>query len=297
MDHMREPISVEIERYLRTGDADPLYRAWPGDIIERGQRACRELREALGSDVKRLAGGRTHASMPTGDMVALTRRKVTPMVNGFFPRTERDAVLAVLERSVLFVTSDNINAIILEHDSISTVWTVANLYLESLGGPLLGDEAEPIVGLNEHMTSYVSPAYFHEDNLFADFIVHEAAHVFHNCKRRTIGLPEKRRREWLLDIAFGKRETFAYSCEAYSRILECADGPADRRRLADEFAANVRISDVHADSAEVASIVRDAASMRNGWRVILARCAPARPKGRETTTYHLEPAAIPLPST
>ncbi|XYI02075.1 hypothetical protein ACMHYB_20790 [Sorangium sp. So ce1128] len=33
----------------------------------------------------------------------------------------------------------------------------------------------------------VSPAYFHENDPFADFIVHEAAHVFHNCKRKTVG--------------------------------------------------------------------------------------------------------------
>lgn len=29
-----------------------------------------------------------------------------------------------------------------------------------------------------------------EEDEFADFVVHEAAHVFHNTKRRTLGLPE-----------------------------------------------------------------------------------------------------------
>jgi len=54
----------------------------------------------------------------------------------------------------------------------------------------------------------------------SDYAIHEAAHIFHNCKREMIGLPATRRREWLLDIDYAKRETFAYACEAYSRILE-----------------------------------------------------------------------------
>ena len=47
-----------------------------------------------------------------------------------------------------------------------------------------------------------SPEYFAEDDPFADFIVHEAAHIFHNCKRATIGLPETRAKVWLLDIEY-----------------------------------------------------------------------------------------------
>jgi hypothetical protein len=35
-----------------------------------------------------------------------------------------------------------------------------------------------------------------------------------------------------------------------------------------------RISDERMDPSEVASIVVEAASARNGWKVILARCAP-----------------------
>ena len=46
------------------------------------------------------------------------------------------------------------------------------------------------------------------DDPFADFIAHEAAHIFHNCKRATIGLSETRTKEWSLDIEYRKRETF-----------------------------------------------------------------------------------------
>jgi hypothetical protein len=145
------------------------------------------------------------------------------------------------------------------------------------------------------MTCYVSPDYFREKDPFADFIVHEAAHIFHNCKRRTVGLPEKPKREWLLDIDFRRRETFAYSCEAYSRLIERANGPADRRRLAVEFAAGVRISDNRVDPVEVAGIVRDAAGARNGWKLILSRCAPARQNGRPVV-FRSEKQVIAPPS-
>jgi len=45
-------IQREIERYLRTGDSDPLYAAWNGSLIERANRAHTDLRGA---------GPRSHA--------------------------------------------------------------------------------------------------------------------------------------------------------------------------------------------------------------------------------------------
>jgi len=113
---------------------------------------------------------------------------------------------------------------------------------------------------------------------FDDFVVHEAAHIFHNCKRRTIGLPETRKREWLLDIQYQKRETFAYACEAYARILERAPKLQDRPGLASEYAGKVRVSGERVDPVEVNSILADACAARNGWKVILARCAPEKSK-------------------
>lgn len=196
------------------------------------------------------------------------------MVRGLFPRVEQDQVLATLQKSVIFVTSVNIEQLLLEHGHDSSAWTLANLYLASLGAELLGEDAPRLVGLSEETTCYVSLDYFAEDDPFADFVVHEAAHIFHNCKRRTIGLRETRTKEWLLDIEFRQRETFAYSCEAYARIVARAKDAAERRALAAEYGAERRISEERVDPAEVASIVAEAAAARNGWKVILARCAP-----------------------
>jgi hypothetical protein len=47
-----------------------------------------------------------------------------------------------------------------------------------MGAPLLGPDAPKIVGLTEETTCYVSLAYFREGDPFADFVVHEAAHIF-----------------------------------------------------------------------------------------------------------------------
>ncbi len=108
-------------------------------------------------------------------------------------------------------------------------------------------------------------------------MVHEAAHIFHNCKRQTIGLREIRGREWLLEIDFVKRETFAYSCEAYSRILAHGGGPSARNILLSELEKGLMLSEDRVDVAEYLDILREAAAARNGWKRILGRCSPSRP--------------------
>lgn len=254
-------------------------RAWPGDIFVRGKLQHADLRGALVREVRRLASGRSHVAVPANVGVEFTRAKVEPMVRALFTRGEHDIVLATFEKSVIYVTSASVEPILLAHMWERSAWDLANMYLLSVGAKLLGKKAARIVGMSEETTCYVSPDYFAEGDPFADFIVHEAAHIFHNCKRRTIGLNETRRKEWLLDIEFTKRETFAYSCEAYARIVARAKSPAERRALAVEYGSKRRISAERVDPAEVSSIVADAANARNGWKVILARCAPiARPR-------------------
>jgi hypothetical protein len=132
-----------------------------------------------------------------------------------------------------------------------------------------------LLGLSEGTTCYVSLAYFDdlERDAFADYVVHEVAHIFHNEKRERPGLPLRRKSEWLLDIEYRKRELFAYSCEVYSRILEQAEGTRARLRLVDQFAVNPYQADERVDPGELVDVVRDAAGARNGWKRILERCS------------------------
>ena len=157
---------------------------------------------------------------------------------------------------------------------LHSAWDLANLYLGSVGAELLGDTAPRIVGSSEETRCFVSAEYFTESDRFADYVVHEAAHIFHNCKRKTLGLPFTRYREWLLEIEFRKRETFAYACEAYARIRELAPAPAERPGLVEELAGGATFGDERVDRDEFLDILREAAPRRNGWKVILARCAP-----------------------
>jgi hypothetical protein len=270
----RPTIADEIERYLLTSETDLLHTAWSGDFMQRAERAHEDLRGALVSAVRQRVEGLKPPPEHDADTVTFTRSKVAPMVRGLFARAEQDTVLAALEQSVVFVTSANIEQLLFGRGFDSTAWTIANLYLGGFGAKLLGDDAPDIVGLSVDATCFVSPQYFAEEDPFADFVVHEVAHIFHNCKRAAIGLRQTRRKEWLLDIQYLKRETFAYACETYARVLERDKSRAGRQALAEEYERESRISDERIDAKEIAGIVRAAAAARNGWKVILARCSP-----------------------
>jgi len=269
-------LDEEVERYVRTGEHDNhLFLGWPGAHLgERGGNGHAALTGALVAEVRRRT---PRAAVPDAlrglDVKAFARAKLAPMVCGLFPRSEQETVLDMLARSVAFLTPENIEPILCGMRWPGTAWTLANLYLTSFGAEPLSAEAPLIAGLSEETTCYVSVEYFVGSGRFEDFLVHEAAHVFHNCKRQTVGLPYTRRREWILDIAFGKRETFAYACEAYSRILELSKRPAERRALLLEVEGKTPPTD-QVDPAEYVEILREAVSARNGWKRILGRCAP-----------------------
>lgn len=269
----------EVHRYVRTGQHDDLlFSGWPGDDLgARATHAHEALADALVAEVRRRT---PHAEVPGEllglDVAAFARGKVAPMVRGLLPRAEQDQVLDLLARSVVFLTPANLEPVLRRMRWLSTAWDIANLYLTGFGAERLSEEAEPLAGLSEETTCYVSAEYFTGSGRFDDFIVHEAAHVFHNCKRETIGLPHTRRREWLLEIEYAKRETFAHACEAYARILELGKRPAERRALLSELEREPLPGAYAMDSDEYVDILREAVAVRNGWKRILARCAPAR---------------------
>ena len=208
------------------------------------------------------------------DIEAFTRTKVEPMVHGLFPAIEQPPVLDMLARSVVFLTPMTIEPGLNRQAFLRTAWILANIYLASCGAsPMAADGPQPF-GLSDATSCYVATDYFTPPHRLDDFLVHEAAHVFHNCKRVTVGLPETRRREWLLDIAFGKRETFAYACETYSRIVELGGSPAARRELLAEAGAGPLPADDSVDGDEYLDILREAVAARSGWKHILVRCAP-----------------------
>lgn len=255
----------------------------------RGEQGRAALARALVAEVRKRA---PNAAVPDAirglDVQAFARAKLAPMVHGLFAMSERKTVLDLLARSIVFLTPENIEPILCGNRWSKTAWDIANLYLSSFGAEPLSETAPPIVGLSEETTWYVSVEYFLANGRFEDFIVHEAAHVFHNCKRQTIGLPYTRRREWILHIAFAKREMFAYACEAYSRILELGRGPTGRRTLLTEL----RREPPPEEAAEYLDVLSEAVAARNGWKRILARCAPPRTAPWPPGSVHERPAIV-----
>jgi len=267
----------EIARYLHTGGHDSTFSAWHGDTIVHQHRAGTDaLLAALIAEVRRRAGGKKpRASVPDIDLRGFARRRLGHMVRGFFPAAEEEPVLAMLEKSIVFLTPENIESVLSGAGFPKTAWDLANLYLLSLGAEPLRGDGDEIVGMGVGATCYVSTDYFGDNNAkFADFVVHEAAHTFHNCKRRTVGLQETRTKEWLVELEFKKRETFAYACEAYSRILELGPTRADRHRLLAELERGPMPNDKRVDTDEYVSILQEAVRAKNGWKRILERCQP-----------------------
>ena len=266
----------EIARFLGSGEDDGLYTAWPGEsLLTRARNGDQALRQALISVVNDRP---SRAKMPDGlvglDVEAFARKTIGPMVRGLFSAAEQPAVIEMLSRSIIFLTPSNIESVLLSTPFVGTAWNLANLYLVSRGTEPLSNDVREIVGLSEGTRCYVSIAYFRRDVRIEDFVVHEAAHVFHNCKRETIGLSKIRGHEWLLEIDFGKREMFAYACEAYSCIVNCGDTPAARRKLLTEIKSGRMPPDERVDVNDYLQALCDAVDARNGWKRILESCAP-----------------------
>lgn len=199
---------AEVDCFLSSGGHDNLFEVWPdGTFVDRARNGSAALKGALISAIQKRA---EHAVAPSykedADADIFARKKFTPMVRGLFPQGEQSVVLDMLERSVVILTPAAINTALEKARWLSTAWKLANIHLASLDVKPLTDSATDIVGLSEETICYVSMKYFSNNNPLEDYVVHEAAHIFHNCKRETIGLPATRRREWLLEIDYAKRD-------------------------------------------------------------------------------------------
>lgn len=237
-----------LETYLQTGQGNYLSDNKP-------------LRQGLVKEILIRTAGVPKPALPDIDLVELTRRKIEPMICGLFPKAEQPILLEALSGSLIVVSHATIESLVLNERWDGTAWSLANLYLNFLGVPMLSERAVAALGLSEELRCYITPEYFVEQDPLADFLVHEVAHVFHNYKRELLGLPFTRSREWLLPVKFASREPFALACEAYSRLREL-------KTTADRLNA---IEHIEEDSVffEVVDILRAAIAKRNGWKEIL----------------------------
>jgi hypothetical protein len=266
----------EVDEFLATGEHDLLYRNWPGaNFFDRAECGAKRFQDALIAVVRKKTSKvnppELRESVPS-DMRTFTRAKVAPMVRGLFRRNECHTVLTLLENAVVFILPETVEALIHSED-LNTAWKVANMYLQAIGVEPTSDHAPNVVGMSVETKCYVSHQYFIDTDPFADYVIHETAHIFHNVKRDPIGLRGTRYRPWLLPIRFQKRETFAYACEVYSRILERSEKPKDRLLLLEEAKRSFQPPTDMVDDDELFAILSDAVARRNGWKAILEACS------------------------
>ncbi|MEO8269960.1 MAG: hypothetical protein ABI557_09575 [Aureliella sp.] len=269
-----------VHEFLQTGSHDPLFLQFSGnDHLDRIRTGDHMLATALLAEVQARAASIATPKLTVlpKDIKAFARQKVEPMVRGLFKQVEQEAVISLLANSVVFITPDTIKSLI-DLADLHSAWLIANLYLRSIGAGAISDQAPPIVGFSENTTCYILLAYFLDDSCtpFSDYVVHEAAHVFHNSRRRDAGLKGKKEDDWLLPIEFSKRENFAYTCEAYSRICELSKHLPARRTMLEELKLLPPPPDKRVDSAEYTELLTNAVNRRNGWKAILEGCAEQR---------------------
>ncbi len=273
-------VTVEVKTYLETGYRDPNRWGWPGStFMEQEVNAGRILRDALINAVQqRLSGLPSLPSPPAVDLVSMTRAKVMPMVIGLFTQDERPAIMRALEASVIFLTPDNIESVLRTATWLSTSWDLANLYLLEHQAEPLSPTAPQIVGLSEETTCYLGLDYLRhwDDDGFDDYLVHEVAHIFHNCRRVTLGLSETRNQRFLLNIDYSKRETFAYACEAYSRFVSLSASRNGRRTALSKHASGRLPGEGVMNQQEYLDILAKAVDAKNGWKSISQACAPVK---------------------
>ena len=257
-------VESAIREFLESGDYDPLFQSFPGDNhLERIVNGAQALTESL---IEFVQSNKTDAPpcVPE-DTRLLAREKARPMVCALFPKHEQEAVLSMLENSLVFVSSSNIESLIREND-LGSAWTIASLYLNR---PV---DSCQLVGLSIGTKCYVSKAYFESSNPLSDYVVHEMAHTFHNTKRDLLGLSVSST-EWLLPIAFSKRELFAYGCEAYSQLGKLENSEDKRKQVFTEHRDSFLPADQRVIADELFAILDRALNSENGWQKILAACS------------------------
>ena len=265
--------SALIEEFLQTGRlawssdgslpvsssevrSDALYR-------DRAKIALRHLYDGLAALLS--VGAR---QVPSVAPSAITNR-ICPMVIGLLPVEWHGAALKELTRRIFVLTFDGTKAAI--EAELSTGWGLSSAC------NLLWSYADYEIVPNSDSTewdSFSSGAFayirwwsFKSKDAFGDAVVHEGAHLLYHLKPSHYGLQVPRGRERFVDVAFRQRRLFAFACEAYSQVLKRGDRESRLKfanRMRDE--AGSFPSDI---LDEVATLVRTAASARNGWRVIL----------------------------
>ena len=156
-------------------------------------------------------------------------------------------------------------------------WDLANVLLDAVGSPPLGDDAPELDGLCDAGRAFVLPAALRSEDPFPDVVVHEVAHLLHIVPAAEVGLT--RATIPILEVPPRERETFAYACEVWTCATRGGlDGTAERVR---HFASAT--SDARTNRRTLDALLSDAAERpSDGWAILRAWVAALGRKGAPT---------------
>jgi hypothetical protein len=254
-----------IEDFLASGEldaADPGWGAPPAEVEST-------LKRVLVRIVRyRAARAPLRAGRPPADPAAAVAQRAGPLVWGLLPADRAPGALAALAARVQVVTPGAF-AVQVERLGPSEGWCLANLLLDDLGAPPLGDEAPALDGFCAGGLAWVLPRAFAlptDPDDPVDVIVHEVAHLMHRVPAAALGLGGDAP---LIGVPDARAEVFAYAAELWAvRARAGAEG----RPIEPLLRAARRLQDARAPRAPVEAALRAAAAAPpgQGFRALLA---------------------------
>ena len=267
-----------LERFLRTGD-----ETWDGAGSGRFTLAQFKEDEAYTRAAK--AGLRTllhllasllPAEAQSAPQVApdMIRRRIEPMVKGLVQDDWQEIALREVVARTFILNFQGAKAAIdaeLSTCFMGSAWRILWALFGDHG--LKPEDVEVGCDGLAGDFAHVRWSAYETNDPYSDVVVHEGAHMLHYLKPSHYGLHVRRGQERFVDTEFCHRELFAYSCEAYSRVVLHGERKS-RVAFADKMQQEA-FSFPRGQIEEVAALVLEAARARNGWRVI-----------REATVIH-----------
>jgi len=254
-----------VESFLMTGEHDPQFPDWPGNLAARRAAGTASMRDVLvrvtrwRCDRAPLSLGRVPA-----DGIARVRTRIAPLIEGLFDPDDAAKLLATLPERVVVLTPSTFAALVADLP-LRMGWDLSNVLLDAVGAPPLGDDAPELDGLCDAGRAFVMPAALRSEEPFPDVVVHEVAHLLHIVPALEVGLT--RATTPILPIPLREHETFAYACEVWTGAIRGGlDGTTERVR---QFASAT--SDARANRRTLDALLGDAAQRpADGWAILRA---------------------------
>src|SRR4030095_671989 len=213
-DEVRAPAMADpVEAFLMTGEHDPQFPDWPGNLAARRAAGTATMRDVL---VRVTQWRANRAPLSLGrippDAVERVRSRIAPLLRGLFDADEAAKLLSALPERVVVLSPSTFAAQVSDLP-LRMAWDLANVLLDAVGAPPLGDDAPELDGLCDAGRAFVLPAALRSEEPFPDVVVHEVAHLLHIVPAAEGGLGPVATP--ILAIPPRERETCAYACELW----------------------------------------------------------------------------------